>query len=71
MVWSKSKARLSGKCKNCEKQVNRGDVVFIEVKGLFPRPTALCEDCFNRLHPNEKTVSEAGLALRRFTMRTS
>jgi NMD protein affecting ribosome stability and mRNA decay len=71
MVWTKSTAKLSGKCKNCGKQVNKGDIVVVEIKGIFPRPKALCEDCFNQLHPNEKTVSEAGLALRRFTMRTS
>ena len=43
-----------------------------EVKGIIPMPKGvLCEDCFNKLHSNEKTVSQAGLALRRFTMRTS
>ncbi len=73
MVWTKGKAHISGKCKNCGKQVNRGDTAVVEIHGVFPRPsntTLLCEECFNQLHPNEKTVSEAGLALRRLTMRT-
>lgn len=74
MVWVKGHARISGKCNHCRKEVNKGDTAFVEIHGIFPRPsttTALCEDCFNQLHPNEKTVSETGLALRRFTFRTS
>lgn len=69
MVWTKSTAKLSGNCKNCDKQINKGDPVVVEIKGFIPKITALCEECFNNLHPNEETVSEGGLALRRFTMR--
>jgi len=74
MVWVKGHARISGKCNHCGKEVNKGDTAFVEIHGILPRPsttTALCEDCFNQLYPNEKTVSEMGLALRRFTLRAS
>lgn len=74
MVWVKGKARISGKCNNCGKAVNKGDIAYVEMHGIFPRPsttTALCENCFKQLHPNEKTTSEFGLLARRLTLRTS
>jgi translation initiation factor IF-1 len=33
MVWTKSTAKMSGNCKNCGVQVNKGDNVVVELKG--------------------------------------
>jgi len=72
MVWLKDAVKWDGHCMNCKKTLPKGTIAYCEVKGIFPNiKGVLCEDCFNKLHPNEKTVSQTGLMFRRFTLRPS
>ena len=72
MVWLRDTVKWGGHCMSCKKSLPKGTMAHCEIKGIIPMPKGvLCEDCFNKLHSNEITVSQSELTLRRFTMRTS
>jgi NMD protein affecting ribosome stability and mRNA decay len=70
MGWNKGKAWFSGMCHECGKKIQKGETCYIEVKGIFPQPKAICEECFKTNHSEAKVESQVKTFLKRLTFRT-